>query len=149
MKFSFRNSVTNIPMFVGYILFFSKPVFSSFTFSDILLFSKVSSLLLIIFPSLSSFTTYSLSLIFLTVSANVDGLPIPESSIFLIRLASEYLGGCLVKTSLERMLTVLRTDFSSSFGRSFELSSISLYSFRKPSKISTSPVALNSVLLTD
>ncbi len=63
-----------------------------------------------ILPSLSSLTTYSLSFIFLIVSAKVDGLPIPESSIFLIRLASEYLGGCFVKTCLHNISSVFSIE---------------------------------------
>ena len=79
--------------------------------------------------------------------AYVDGLPIPSSSSFFTKLASEYLGGGCVKCCSSRKFSIFTGPFKTS-GSIFSSSSffLSLIIFKKPSNLTTDPLALKTVL---
>ena len=83
------------------------------------------------------------------VGAYVEGLPIPNSSNFFTRLASEYRGGFWVNLSVAVICFAARFSPAVTLGRSAPLSSSfsssvpSMYTFRNPSKRRTSPMASN------
>ena len=81
------------------------------------------------------------------ILAYVDGLPIPSSSSFFTRLASEYLGGGWVKCCSSIKLSILTGPLSTS-GRIFSSSSSFsfLYNLKKPSNLITEPVAFKMFL---
>ena len=75
--------------------------------------------------------------------AYVEGLPIPNSSSFFTRLASEYLGGGCVKCCSSINSFIFTLPFSTS-GRifSFSFSPSTLVNFKYPSNFKTDPLAL-------
>ena len=76
------------------------------------------------------------------ILAYVEGLPIPSSSSFFTKLASEYLGGGCVKccSSLNSFISIIPL-FTSGSILSSSLSSI-FDSFKYPSNFITEPLAL-------
>ena len=80
------------------------------------------------------------------ILAYVEGRPIPNSSSFLTKLASEYLGGGSVKCCSSIILSIFTVSLLFTLGKmllaSSLLSTLS-YSFKKPSNFKIDPEALN------
>ena len=82
------------------------------------------------------------------ILAYVDGLPIPSSSNFFTKLASEYLGGGCVKCCSSKSESILigPTDISGKLTSSSFF--WSLNTFKNPSNLMTDPLALHTVFLS-
>ena len=83
------------------------------------------------------------------ILAYVEGLPIPNSSNFLTRLASEYLGGGWVKccSSVKSLNSTSPLPTSGNIFSS-SLFSSNLETFKKPSNFKVEPLAIHIFLLS-
>ena len=83
------------------------------------------------------------------ILAYVEGRPIPNSSSFLTRLASEYLGGGSVKCCSSIILLIFTVSLFFTSGKILSASSLLSklsYSFKNPSNFKTDPEALNLIV---
>ncbi|MNH24905.1 hypothetical protein D3C72_1360070 [compost metagenome] len=135
------------PLGVGTSLPLSAPVFSWTTSRSTALPLRVSEITSRDAPSPSPFSAYPRTWTVLMIVAYVDGRPIPRSSSFFTRLPSVKRAGGRAKTWRALALASVIASPLLTGGRMSASFLLPPYTFRKPSKIITSPLASNALSL--